>query len=231
MQMPAPVLADYGQLRASRQDASGSFGFTVEANEGANHFKLTRGERNAPCHRAGADVNMEVSSRSGAGCTCSSGSMDDQAVSVVHRRGATTLGGNFPHSNKAVWPPWNAYWGEYNARRSSGNPAYGARPGDERVNARQETGRVDRIHRTTASSPTMPNASRAGCRAHSTTKPQRQSSCTTTFRWAHPSGYTNRSRVSGPRGSGQRLRPSPGVFNLHAKTELSSRGIRHPALP
>jgi lipoprotein-anchoring transpeptidase ErfK/SrfK len=72
--------------------------------------------------------------------------------------------GDFHIANKAVWPPWNAYWGEYMPGGSARNPL-GARWLGTSARGRA-TGRVIGIHGTNQPSSIGRRISGGCLRAH-----------------------------------------------------------------
>lgn len=143
--MPAPVLSEYGQLRVPVKILDQLCEIKVEANEGGNHFKLTRGDKTLHVIVRERMYNMEVSRSARWLHVFFLGQMIKEYPLCIGE-GNNTPVGNFHIQNKAVWPPWNAYWGEYMPGGSARNPL-GARWLGTTAHGR-ETGRVIGIHGT-----------------------------------------------------------------------------------
>ena len=151
IQMPAPVLAEYGQLRIPVKILEPLCDVKVEAErtadppEDGNHFKLTRGDKVLHVIVRERMYNMEVSRSSRWLHVFFLGQFVKEYPLCIGA-GNNTPVGHWAIQNKAVWPPWNAYWGEYMPGGSSRNPL-GARWLGTTAHGR-ETGRVIGIHGT-----------------------------------------------------------------------------------
>jgi hypothetical protein len=145
IQMPAPVLAEYGQLRIPVKALEQLCEIKVESNKDANAFKLTRGDKTLHVIVRERMYNLEVSRSARWLHVFFLGQMIKEYPLCIGE-GNNTPVGNFHIQNKAVWPPWNAYWGEYMPGGSARNPL-GARWLGTTARGRA-TGRVIGIHGT-----------------------------------------------------------------------------------
>lgn len=119
--LPAPPLAEYGQIRLPVKTLEDLCGLKVEAGEQGNIFKLSRGERVLHVIVREHMYSMEVS-RSGRWLQVFFLGQPIKRYPLCTGRGNNTPVGSFHIQNKAVWPPWNAYWGEYMPGGSARNP-------------------------------------------------------------------------------------------------------------
>lgn len=121
IELPAPVLAEYGQLRMPVKLLEPLCGVKVESNEDGNRFKLTRGAKKLHVIVRERMYSMEVSRSQRTLQVFFLGQPIKQYPLCVGA-GNNTPVGRFHIQNKAVWPPWNAYWGEYMPGGSARNP-------------------------------------------------------------------------------------------------------------
>jgi hypothetical protein len=145
IQMPAPVLAEYGQLRIPVKALEALCGVKVEENKDRNAFTLTRGDKTVHVIVRERMYNMEVS-RSARWLHVFFLGQFVKEYPLCIGEGNNTPVGHWSIQNKAVWPPWNAYWGEYMPGGSARNPL-GARWLGTTAHG-HETGRVIGIHGT-----------------------------------------------------------------------------------
>ncbi len=110
--LPAPVLAEYGQLRVPVKVLTPLCDIQVITNREGNWSKLTRGDRKLYVIVRERMYSMEVS-RSGRSLQVFFLGEPIKQYPLCVGRGNNTPVGHFVIQNKAVWPPWNAYWGEY----------------------------------------------------------------------------------------------------------------------
>lgn len=145
LQLTAPALAEYGQLRVPLKSLEALCGVKVESSPAGNLFTLTRGKRTLHVIVRERMYSLEVS-REGRWLQVYFLGQPLKQYPLCTGRGNNTPVGNFHIQNKAVWPPWNAYWGEYMPGGSARNPL-GARWLGTTARGHEE-GRVIGIHGT-----------------------------------------------------------------------------------
>lgn len=145
IQLPAPVLAEYGQLRVPVKVLEQLCDVKIEANRLGNHFKLMRGDKRLHVIVRERMYAIEIC-RSGRWLHLSFLGQPIKEYPLCTGAGENTPVGEFHIQNKAVWPPWNAYWGEYMPGGSARNPL-GARWLGTTARG-HATGRVIGIHGT-----------------------------------------------------------------------------------
>lgn len=143
--LSAPVLAEYGQLRVPVKGLEQLCEAKIEANADNNRFTITRGDKKLYAIVRERMYSMEIS-RSGRWLQVFYLGQPVKQYPLCTGAGENTPVGSFHIQNKAVWPPWNAYWGEYMPGGSSRNPL-GARWLGTTARGRA-TGRVIGIHGT-----------------------------------------------------------------------------------
>lgn len=148
--LPAPALEQYGQLRVPLRSLETLCGARLAASGDGNLFTLTRrggSEGNRPLHVIVRErmYSMEAS-RSARMLYVSFLGQPIKQYPLCMGEGNNTPCGHWQIVNKAEWPPWTAYWGEYMPGGSAKNPL-GARWLGTSAHGR-ETGRVIGIHGT-----------------------------------------------------------------------------------
>ena len=143
--LPAPVLAEYGQLRAPVKVLEQLCEVKIQASRDGNWFKLMRGDKKLYVIVRERMYSMEVS-RSGRWLQLYFLGRPIKQYPLCTGAGENTPVGHFHIQNKAVWPPWEAYWGEHMPGGSARNPL-GARWLGTSARGRA-TGRVIGIHGT-----------------------------------------------------------------------------------
>jgi len=119
--LPAPVLAEYGQLRVPVKVLEPLCGVQVRASRDNNWFKLMRGDKKLYVIVRERMYSLEIS-RSGRSLQVYFLGQPVKLYPLCTGRGNNTPVGNFHIQSKAVWPPWTAYWGEYMPGGSAKNP-------------------------------------------------------------------------------------------------------------
>jgi hypothetical protein len=145
VQLPGPVVAEYGQLRVPVKVLEPLCGFKIQASRDNNWFKLTRGDKKLYVIVRERMYNMEVSRSQRWLHVFFLGQMVKEFPLCIGEGNNTPIG-HWSIQNKAVWPPWEAYWGEYMPGGSARNPL-GARWLGTTARGRA-TGRVIGIHGT-----------------------------------------------------------------------------------
>lgn len=145
--LAAPPVGEYGQVRLPLEALGQLCGATVEALDPANHglYRVSG---------PGGKVYVLVRERMYRLEACRSGrwlqvyflGQPVKRYPICAGEGNNTPVGDFHIANKAVWPPWNAYWGEHMPGGSPRNPL-GARWLGTTAHGRA-TGRVIGIHGT-----------------------------------------------------------------------------------
>jgi len=143
--LTAPALVENGQLRVPLKSLDSLCGVKVESSTEGNLFTLTRGERVLHVIVRERMYSMEVS-RSARELYLSFLGQPIKTYPLCMGEGENTPCGHWQIVNKAEWPPWTAYWGEYMPGGSSRNPL-GARWLGTSAHGRA-TGRVIGIHGT-----------------------------------------------------------------------------------
>lgn len=144
-ELAAPPTEQYGQLRVPVKALEHLCAAVVEAGPEGNLFKVGRGGRTLHVVVRERMYSMEVS-RSGRWLQLYFLGQPIKRYPLCTGRGNNTPVGHFHIQNKAVWPPWNAYWGEYMPGGSARNPL-GARWLGTTARGHDE-GRVIGIHGT-----------------------------------------------------------------------------------
>lgn len=145
--LPAVPLSEYGQLKLPVKALGPLFGLQVELLDRQNQglYRLV-----APGAAAYIVVRERMysleASRSGRWLRVYFLGQPIKRYPICTGEGNNTPVGQFHIANKAVWPPWNAYWGEHMPGGSSRNPL-GARWLGTTARGRA-TGRVIGIHGT-----------------------------------------------------------------------------------
>lgn len=121
VQLPAPVVVDYGQLRVPVKVLEPLCDVKITASREGNWFKLMRGDRKLYVIVRERMYNLEIS-RSGRYLQVYFLGDEIKQYPLCTGAGNNTPCGNFHIQSKAVWPPWNAYWGEYMPGGSAKNP-------------------------------------------------------------------------------------------------------------
>jgi hypothetical protein len=123
-ELAAPAVEQYGQLRVPVKSLEALCGVKVEGSSEGNLFTLTRpdgGNRVLRVIVRERMYNLEIS-RSGRWLQVFFLGQPIKRYPLCTGRGNNTPVGRFHIQNKAVWPPWNAYWGEYMPGGSARNP-------------------------------------------------------------------------------------------------------------
>lgn len=124
--LPAPALEQYGQLRVPVKSLETLCGVKLDASADGNFFTLTPRDSaggNRPLHVIVRErmYSIEIS-RSGRWLQLFFLGQPIKQYPLCTGRGNNTPVGRFHVQNKAVWPPWNAYWGEHMPGGSARNP-------------------------------------------------------------------------------------------------------------
>ena len=143
--LAAPAVEQYGQLRVPVKSLEELCAVKVEAGADGNLFRLTAGDRVLHVVVRERMYRMEVC-RGGRWLQVYFLGEPIKRYPLCTGRGNNTPVGHFAIQNKAVWPPWEAYWGEHMPGGSSRNPL-GARWLGTTARGREE-GRVIGIHGT-----------------------------------------------------------------------------------
>jgi len=136
LQLPAPVIAEYGQLRVPVKVLEALCDVQIQASRDGTWFKLMHGDRKLYVIVRDHMYSLEIC-RSGRYLQVYFLGQPIKQYPLCVGAGNNTPVGNFYIQSKAVWPPWTAYWGEYMPGGSAKNPL-GARwlgtsaRGDER---------------------------------------------------------------------------------------------------
>jgi|LSQX01.1.fsa_nt_gb hypothetical protein len=146
VELPAPPVEEYGQIRLPLQAFAQLCELQLESlTSHDNLFRLTAGDRVVHVLVREQMYNLEVS-RSGRWLQVFFLGQPVKRYPLCTGRGNNTPVGHFRIQNKAVWPPWRAYWGEYMPGGSARNPL-GARWLGTTARGREE-GRAIGIHGT-----------------------------------------------------------------------------------
>jgi hypothetical protein len=143
--LSAPPVADFGQLRIAVRDLPELLGATLTRKTPDSPDQITLGDHHTYLVTREEMYHMEAC-RSGCWLQVYFLGQPVKRYPICAGKGNNTPLGHFHIKNKAVWPPWNAYWGEYMPGGSSRNPL-GARWLGTSA-AGRETGRVIGIHGT-----------------------------------------------------------------------------------
>ena len=119
--LPAPVIVEYGQLRAPVKVLEQLCEVQIQTSRDANWFKLMRGDRKLYVIVRQRMYSLEIC-RSGRYLQVYFLGQPIKQYPLCVGAGNNTPCGNFHIQSKAVWPPWNAYWGEYMPGGSAKNP-------------------------------------------------------------------------------------------------------------
>jgi hypothetical protein len=122
-----------------------SFGLKADWDEGSHRYTVARKGLKLTVIMESEQFSFEVA-RSGPWLKVSYAGKLVKQYSICSGEGENTPVGHFAIQNKAEWPPWNAYWGEYMPGGSPRNPL-GARWLGTTACGRA-TGRVIGIHGT-----------------------------------------------------------------------------------
>ncbi|MHB8993837.1 MAG: L,D-transpeptidase family protein [Armatimonadota bacterium] len=123
-ELAAPAVEQYGQLRVPVKSLEALCGVKVVGSSEGNLFTLTRPDGgNRALHVIVRErmYNLEIS-RSGRWLQVFFLGQPIKRYPLCTGRGNNTPVGRFHIQNKAVWPPWTAYWGEYMPGGSARNP-------------------------------------------------------------------------------------------------------------
>lgn len=145
LQLAAAPVAEYGQLWAPVKNLDHLCGVQVKPSVDGTIFTLTRGNRALNVIVRERMYSLEVS-RSGRWLQVFFLGEPIKRYPLCTGRGENTPTGHFRIQNKAVWPPWTAYWGEYMPGGSARNPL-GARWLGTTARGHDE-GRIIGIHGT-----------------------------------------------------------------------------------
>lgn len=147
VQLDAPLLAEYGQIRVPLKTLGTLCGMTVETLDQRHQglYRLSAGDQKLHVVVRERMYSLEAC-RSGRWLQVYFLGEPIKRYPICAGEGNNTPVGDFAIANKAVWPPWNAYWGEYMPGGSPRNPL-GARWLGTTAHGR-ETGRVIGIHGT-----------------------------------------------------------------------------------
>ncbi len=144
--LPAPVLeGPSGELLAPISALRELCDITVEETVDSALYRLSRGEKAISVLVKERMYRIEIS-RGGRWLQLYFLDEPIKRYPICSGKGENTPVGNFHIQNKAVWPAWRAYWGEYMPGGSARNPL-GARWLGTTARGRQE-GRAIGIHGT-----------------------------------------------------------------------------------
>lgn len=148
--LPAPVLEQYGQLRVPVKSLEMLCDARLKGSAEGNFFTLTPRSGEDGNHPLHVIVRERMYSLEATRAACSLQvfflGQPIKQYPLCMGEGDNTPCGHWQIVNKAQWPPWTAYWGEYMPGHSPKNPL-GARWLGTSAHGR-ETGRVIGIHGT-----------------------------------------------------------------------------------
>lgn len=122
VELSAAPVEEYGQVRLPLKALSQLCGLQVEAvGDRDNLFRVASADQAVHLLVRERMYNLEVS-RSGRWLQVFFLGQPLKRYPLCTGRGNNTPVGNFRIQNKAVWPPWRAYWGEYMPGGSARNP-------------------------------------------------------------------------------------------------------------